>query len=163
MAQGSNAGNARGELSDEHRKQLADMLSILLADIHQLYIKTLAYHWNVEDPRFFQLHELFDKQYHQLGEDLDIVAERIRMIGHRSPMSIASLLELKRLQDTADLRKAQEMIQALLSDYELLIQWLREDSDEALNLGDSGTSDMLIQLLREFEKNAWFLRSHLEG
>lgn len=136
-------------------------LNVLLADIHQLYIKNLGYHWNVQDPRFYQLHQLFEAGYEELASNLDLVAERIRKLGRLAPQSIKELSEAVRLQDTQPVNTAQQMIDLLACDYESLLIWLREDIDAATDLGDFGTADMLTELLRQYEKRAWFLRSHL--
>ncbi|MGH8308551.1 MAG: Dps family protein, partial [Steroidobacteraceae bacterium] len=40
------------------RRQIADGLSNLLADTYTLYIKTHAFHWNVEGPMFNTLHQM---------------------------------------------------------------------------------------------------------
>ncbi len=143
-------------------KQIPKKLAITLADIHQLYIKTLGFHWNVEDARFSQLHNLFQDLYEELAEHLDLVAERIRMLGEKSPGSIRELNELKRLKDTGVVAWADEMIEQLSNDYKSLIEFLKEDIDQADKEGDPGTADLLTNILRSYEKNHWFLVSHLK-
>ncbi|MEX1012581.1 MAG: DNA starvation/stationary phase protection protein [Waddliaceae bacterium] len=143
-------------------KQITKKLAATLADIHQLYIKTLAYHWNVEDARFFQLHKLFQEQYEELAEHLDLVAERIRMLGEKSPGSIREFNELKRLNDTEVVSWADDMIEQLSNDYKALIEYLKEDIDQAADQRDPGTADLLTNLLRSYEKSYWILVSHLK-
>ena len=148
-------------LSNEAKTAIAERLAVTLADIHRLYIKTLGFHWNVEDPRFLLLHELFEAGYVQLAKDMDQVAERIRKLGILAPGSVQQLTSLSRLEDAQLVKVADQMVEMLASDYEKLEDWLREDIELADRMGDPGTADMLTSMLRQYEKQAWFLRSHL--
>ena len=57
---------------------------------------------------------------------------------------------------------AQKMVSNLLRDHEAIIQILRHDLDEAMEVyKDAGTSDYLTALMEEHEKMAWMLRAHL--
>lgn len=152
---------AHSGISEKTIHTIAGNLATLLADIHQLYIKTLAYHWNVEDARFSQLHEFFETLYQQLAQTMDEVAERIRKLGQFAPSTLSKLTSLKRLGDTQDAQTGNQMISFLAEDFERLCVWLREDIKNADELGDPGTSDMLVGILRDSEKAAWMLRSHL--
>ena len=148
-------------LSNDAKTAVAERLAVLLADIHQLYIKTLGFHWNVEDSRFLLLHELFETGYIQLAKDMDEVAERIRKLGILAPGSIQQLTSLRRLQDAHLVKVGDQMIEILARDYEQLEGWLREDIHLADQMGDPGTADMLTAILGRYEKQSWFLRSHL--
>jgi DNA-binding ferritin-like protein len=37
-------------------------------------------HWNIEGPDFFEIHTAFEKQYEELFEVVDEIAERIRAL-----------------------------------------------------------------------------------
>lgn len=148
------------KLPESAMHQLVNMLSALLADVHQLYIKTLGYHWNVEDTNFLSFHKLFEGQYEDLAKNLDEIAERIRMLGKKAPSSLSTLQDFKRLEDTEDVKSAKEMVKYLYADYTFLIGQLRKDITLAESLGDPGTVDMCVQIVRQYEKAAWFLKSH---
>jgi starvation-inducible DNA-binding protein len=66
-------------ISEENRAQVARSLNVLLADEHILYMKTRNGLWNVTGADFQVMHLFFEKQYQQLEEIIDEVAERIRM------------------------------------------------------------------------------------
>lgn len=150
-------------LSKDTLDDIEDRLAALTSDLHILYVKTLRCHWNLEDPRFFFLHEFLDAQYHQLAEDVDLVAERIRAIGRKAPGSLREFLELGRLPELASDPDADPMLSALAESYEQLILLIRHDIEALNESGDPGTVDMLTQLLRQYEKTTWMLRSHLNG
>jgi starvation-inducible DNA-binding protein len=149
------------DLEDCVRQQIAQNLSLILADTYILYTKTQNFHWNVTDPRFYSLHLLLEKQYEELAQALDDIAERIRMLGERAPGSLKQFIDMSSLKEsTADIG-ADEMLEILLNDHETLSRFIRERISLAGKLGDEGTADLLIQRLRAHEKSAWMLRSHL--
>ncbi len=150
-------------IAENGRKAVADALTQLLADEHVLYVKTRNYHWNVTGMQFQALHELFGSHYEQLAEAGDDIAERIRSLGFYSPGSMQDFLKNSRLSESDHVNgDAQKMVSNLLRDHEAIIQILRHDLDEAMEVHkDAGTSDYLTGLMEEHEKMAWMLRAHL--
>lgn len=142
-------------------QQVAHALGLLLADTYVLYTKTQNFHWNLIDPRFYSLHLFLEEQYKELAEANDEIAERIRMLGERSPGSLAQFLEMTNLSESDGHIGGNDMLQELLEDHEHLCSYIREQIELCSNLGDEGTADLLIKRIREHEKHAWMLRSHL--
>lgn len=68
-------------LSDQTRQAISEGLTRYLADAYTLYLKTQNFHWNVTGPEFYSLHLLFEKQYEEMAEEIDEIAERIRTLG----------------------------------------------------------------------------------
>ena len=149
-------------LDDGICQQLTQHLSFLLADTYVLYAKTQNFHWNIQDPRFYSLHLLLEKQYQELAEALDEIAERIRMLGKPAPGTLKKFLNMTSLKESVDEEiSGDDMLQELLNDHETLCRYIRERLELVSKLGDEGTADLLIQRLRSHEKSAWMLRSHL--
>ena len=150
-------------ITDANRLAVATSLGKLLADEYVLYTKTRNAHWNVEGPDFYAQHKFFESQYEQLDEIIDNVAERIRALGHYSPASLKSFLELTSLSEAVKQDNTSKgFISELLSDHESLIMKLRGLVKEfAETRDDLGSSDFVTGLMEEHEKMAWFLRSHL--
>lgn len=142
-------------------EQIAQSLSQVLANTYILYVKTQNFHWNVIDPRFHSLHEMFEQQYKELSEEIDELAERIRMVKNKAPGSLRQFLEMGTLEESDGNLSANEMIYHLLHDREVISNQIRPKIEEAQKLGDEGTADLFIQQLRAHEKAAWMLRSHL--
>ena len=65
-------------IEEDARKEIAEGLTALLADTSTLYLKTHAYHWNVVGPMFHSLHLMFEEQYVDLRDAMDVIAEPIR-------------------------------------------------------------------------------------
>ena len=149
-------------LSSKARETVLAVLGRLLADEHVLYVKTRNFHWNVTGLDFGSLHALFEKQYDELSETIDEIAERIRALGGVAPGSMKEFLKLARLEEQpGDTLAAEKMIAALLSDYETVIRALRADIEVTGEAGDAGTDDFLTGILEAHEKTAWMLRAHL--
>ncbi|MCI5082959.1 MAG: DNA starvation/stationary phase protection protein [Saprospiraceae bacterium] len=150
-------------IESSERQEVANMLNLLLADEHVLYIKLRNYHWNVTGMFFKPLHELFEEQYTLLANEIDDIAERIRSLGYFTAGSMDELKKLSRLQETDHLKgNAEQMVKNLLADNEAIIQILRHDIDKLeKDINDVGTTDFLTALLEEHEKMAWMLRAHI--
>jgi starvation-inducible DNA-binding protein len=141
-------------------QEVAQQLKTILADTYILYTKTQNFHWNLVDTRFYSLHKFLEDQYEKLAENIDEIAERIRMLGQKAPGSLRQFLELTSLEESTDALSADHMLTDLLSDHEQLGRQLRQAIPLAQKKGDEGTADLFIQSLRFHEKQAWMLRSH---
>lgn len=147
--------------NEKSQSQIIEGLSQILADTYVLYVKTQNFHWNIIDSRFAMLHKLFEKNYEQLAEQIDELAERIRKIDGISPGSMREFLEFSTLDESNSNLSGDEMIDRLYKDHKTIISHLRTNIAEAQKNSDEGTADLLIQQLREHEKVAWMLKSHL--
>src|SRR3954463_15997298 len=101
-------------IDDASRKTIADGLSRLLADTYTLYHKTHHFHWNVTGPMFQTLHLMFEVQYNELWLAVDLVAERIRALGHFAPGAYSELAKLTVISEEKGIPKAEDMIRALV-------------------------------------------------
>ena len=144
------------------RKAIADGLAKVLADTYMLYQKTHAYHWNVTGPMFSSLHALFMTQYTELHDAADLIAERIRALGHYAPGSYSKYARLTAIkEDEDDAPAALDMVAALVEGNETLARTARQAFKPAEKAGDQPTMDLLTQRMEASEKAAWMLRSHL--
>jgi len=152
-------------LTEEQRRGVITLLNQNLANAYLLLIKTKKYHWDVVGPQFRTLHELWEEQYEALTENIDAIAERIRALGGYPLGTAQGFLESASIEEHAgDLPSANEMVQRLVEDHELVIRTLREHIDRCSDeFHDEGTADFLTGLMEQHEEMAWMLRSFLEG
>lgn len=85
-------------IEESKRVEIAEGLSSLLANTYTLYLKTHSYHWNVTGPLFDSLHLMFERQYTELAEAVDLIAERIRALGIFAPGSFKEFLEITEIR-----------------------------------------------------------------
>ncbi|WP_396147867.1 Dps family protein [Flavobacterium sp.] len=150
-------------ITEKNGQSVVDELSKILADEFVLYTKTRKAHWNLEGPDFFEKHTFFELQYRQLEEFIDEVAERIRKLGFYTPASLTDFLSLTQLTEvTSEKNDSKGFIKELLIDHESVIINLRENiSKFDKEFHDAGSTDFITGLMKEHEKMAWILRSHL--
>lgn len=149
-------------ISDKDRKAIAEGLSRFLADSFTLYLMTHNFHWNVTGPMFNTLHQMFMEQYTEQWNALDLIAERIRALGHPAPGSFAEYGKLASIKEPVGVPKATEMIRLLVAAQEATARTARSLFPTVEKANDQPTLDLLTQRLEVHEKNAWMLRSLLE-
>ena len=150
-------------ISATDRAKIVQGLSHLLADSNTLYLKTHNFHWNVTGPMFSTLHLMFMEQYSEEWIALDLIAERIRSLGHPAPGTYAEFAKLATIKETAGVPRAEEMIKLLVEGNEAVVKTARSVFPAADKAGDEPTADVLTQRMQVHEKNAWMLRSLLEN
>lgn len=150
-------------LNEDTRRQICERLNVLLADtasMRDLYKKS---HWQVSGPTFYQLHLLFDKHFGEQVELVDLLAERIQILGGVSVAMAHDVAELTRLERPPKGREEVPVqISRLLEAHALIIKNTRDLAGKAAEMGDDGTNDLLVSnVLRTNELQVWFVSEHL--
>jgi starvation-inducible DNA-binding protein len=148
-------------IDDEARRIIADGLSKVLADTYTLYLKTHNFHWNVTGPMFQTLHLMFETHYNELALAVDLLAERIRSLGHYAPASYRAYARLSSITESEQVPRSDEMIRELVAGHQTVASTARSVFDIAEPARDQATMDLLTQRLQVHEKTAWMLRSLL--
>jgi starvation-inducible DNA-binding protein len=148
-------------INPKERAEITAGLSRLLADSYTLYLKTHNYHWNVEGPLFNTLHLMFEQQYTELAQAVDVIAERIRALGEPAPGSYAAFSKLSSIEEEDEVPDAETMIANLVKGQEAVVRTARSIFPAAERANDEPTADLLTQRMQIHEKNAWMLRSML--
>jgi starvation-inducible DNA-binding protein len=150
-------------LSAEARTQSCQLLNEILADTTVLYAMYKKAHWNVAGPTFYQLHLLFDKHAEEQLELVDMVAERVQMLGGISvgdPRHAAELTSIPRPPNGAE--EVPVVLSRLLDAHETIIEKVRAALDKTEKSKDMGSNDLLMgDVLRRHEMQVWFLAEHV--
>lgn len=147
-------------LEKNHQSAMVDMLTAILADTFVLYFKTHAYHWNVEGVHFRQFHEMFEEQYTELWQATDVIAERIRALGAYAPCSFEALKKHASLVSAkSEKTEAMKMVADLAVDHETLSAAIADGIENASEVGDEVTADILISRQTAHDQAAWMLKS----
>ncbi len=149
-------------ISESDRKTIVEGLSRLLAETYTLYLKTHNFHWNVTGPQFRTLHLMFEEQYNELALAVDVVAERIRALGHFAPGSYREFAKLSSISEAEGVPSATDMIRQLVDGNETVVRTARTLFAAADKAADEASADLLTQRIQTHEKTAWMLRSLLE-
>ena len=147
-------------MTKTEQKLSQTVLNEILANESVLLFQTLNYHWNLTGPEFHDYHLLFDKQYNQLFENMDKLAERVRAVGGFALGTMKDMTKTATLKEDATIPKPKQMVSNLLKHYEILIEQIRQaivSLDKKST--DFGTVNFLEELIMQHEKTAWMLRS----
>jgi starvation-inducible DNA-binding protein len=151
------------KLSESNSKAVALHLNRLLANEIVMQAKTRNSHWNVEGSSFIEMHELFERQYRELDEMIDSLAERVRSIGHFAEGRLVDILKLTDLLEGEYTNDKKTLLTNLLSDHETIIHQIRGMINEIIDThNDAGSGDFVTGLLKQHEKMAWMVRAYLK-
>ena len=149
-------------ISAKDRERIAKGLSALLADSYTLYLMTHNFHWNVTGPQFNSLHLMFMAQYTEQWNALDLIAERIRALGHPAPGTYREFIKRASIKEVEGVPQATDMIRHLVMAQEATARTARKVFPIVSAADDQPSADLLTQRMEVHEKNAWMLRSLLE-
>ena len=162
MSKKSKSASINIGINDSDRARIVGGLSALLADSFTLYMMTHNFHWNVTGPQFNSPHQMFMGQYTEQWNALDIIAERIRALGHPAPGTFAEFAKLTSVKEVSGVPKANDMVRHLVDAQETTARTARKLFPVVEAANDQPTADLLTQRLEVHEKTAWMLRSLLE-
>src|SRR5580765_1218486 len=150
-------------LSEKAARQSVENLNQILADTITLRDLYKKHHWQVAGPTFHQLHLLFDKHYEEQNELVDMIAERIQMLGG---VTIAMAPEVAETTLIPRPPKGREeppvQISRLLHAHEIVLKEARTMARLAAQGGDDGTNDLIVSdVIRRNELQVWFLAEHV--
>jgi starvation-inducible DNA-binding protein len=150
-------------LGEEVRRESAENLNQVLADTITLRDLYKKHHWQVSGPTFYQLHLLFDKHFGEQNELVDLIAERIMMLGGVSLAMSADVAEATLVPRPPKGREeAPVQLSRLLHAHEIVLEEARAMARKAAEHGDDGTNDLLVSsVIRTNEMQVWFVAEHL--
>jgi starvation-inducible DNA-binding protein len=150
-------------ISDEAIGQSVTMLNQVLADTITLYNLYKKHHWQVAGSTFYQLHLLFDKNAEEVLESVDLIAERIQMLGGVAlgmPFDVVERTKIERPPQGVECVPG--MLARTVEAHATVIRTVREGIELTNNNKDYGTNDLLMSdLLRMHEMQMWFVSQHL--
>ena len=153
----------KNDLPEAARVKAVDLLNARLADCIDLQTQTKQAHWNVKGQHFIALHELFDKINEEVEDYVDDIAERAVQLGGiaegtaRMAAKRSSLSEYP--ANTGDDRSHVEALSSALAAFGM---GARKAIDQANDLGDLDTADLVTEVFRGIGKWLWLVEAHLQ-
>jgi starvation-inducible DNA-binding protein len=144
-------------------KESVENLNQILADTITLRDMYKKHHWQVAGPSFYQLHLLFDKHAGEQDELVDLVAERVQLLGGVSLAMAHDIAETSLIPRPPRGREEPPVqISRLLHAHEIVIKEARAMARRAAESGDDGTNDLLVSdVIRRNELQVWFIAEHV--
>lgn len=149
------------KLGFEHLEavEIVTRLDILLCNYQIFFHKLQNYHWNVVGGEFFDLHDITQEMYEKGLQNIDEIAERIRVFGKIPEYRLSEYIKKSEIEETTHEISSEYMTLNLISDIGTLTSFIVETSHTANSKGDLGTVFMMNKLIQEFETYHWKLSS----
>jgi starvation-inducible DNA-binding protein len=154
----------KNSLSLDIRNRVVELLNRRLADAIDLGTQVKQAHWNVRGASFIALHELFDQVAGHVGEQVDLLAERITALGGVALGTVEVVSRASSLKAyPLDIRDGTEHLQALSSVVADFGAKVRDAIDKTAAWGDATTADVFTEISRDVDKDLWLLEAHLDA
>lgn len=141
------------------KKEITKALNVALCSYHVFFHKLQRFHWNVKGGDFFDIHEFSEKMYTRGLQDIDEIAERIRVFGDFPHSSMSSYQANSIISESMENETPEEMVHIILEDTEKMMECFLDIHSAAANSGDMGTTYMISKMMKELETDHWMLRS----
>jgi len=150
-------------LSENACRESIDNLNQVLADTITLRDLYKKHHWQVSGHTFYQLHLLFDKHYEEQNKLVDLMAERIQLLGGVSVAMAHDVAETTLIPRPPKGREPVPVqISRLLHAHEIVLKEARAMARLASERDDQGTNDLLVSdVIRTNELQVWFVSEHV--
>lgn len=130
-------------------------LNELQANYAVHYQKLRNFHWNVKGSDFFDLHEKFEIQYKEAVNNIDAIAERIRLFGETPLSTLREYLEVSEIQETSPDLSSDLMVRELVNDFTILLKYMDTVVEVCARHADYGSESMIKGFIKSIEANHW--------
>ncbi|SPE59663.1 DNA protection during starvation protein [Verrucomicrobia bacterium] len=149
------------DLPKAARSELIALMNQRLADATDLQTQMKQAHWNVKGPNFIALHKLFDEIYEDVGEYVDLIAERIAQLGGIAEGTVRLAAARSRLSEYPhEIADGSAHVEAVSKALAAFGEEARRSIDEATELNDADTADIFTEISRGTDKWLWFVEAH---
>jgi len=142
-------------------KELLNELNKQVATWSVMYAKLHNYHWYVKGKEFFTLHAKFEELYNEATLHMDKIAERILTLGGEPVATLQQHLEQSVVKEAEGNENADQMVQAVVQDFQAIMDSLKKGMELAAEDGDDMTEDLLNATYQSIEKHQWMLNAFL--
>jgi starvation-inducible DNA-binding protein len=150
------------DLPESVRCSMIALLNQTLAATLDLKSQVKHAHWNVKDPKFSMLQQLFNEIATEIEDFANLVAERIAALGGIAVGTVRIAALTSDLPEyPLTIANGNEHLAVLVERFAHYGRSIRHGITEAMGWGDVGTSDLYTQVSRAIDKRLWFLEAHL--
>ena len=141
---------------------LVNGLKVLLASNFVLYLKTHSAHWNVKGMFFKELHELFGDQYQDLWNNVDTIAEKIRMLDADVTLTPDEQRSMSVVEPDQAIQDGVGYCKTLLNDHNRMIMLLNKVFVLAEAENNQAVMNYLAERMDAHAKHRWFLKATID-
>jgi starvation-inducible DNA-binding protein len=146
------------ELDKDTRSQMIDVLNANLLNVIALTLAVKQAHWNLKGRGFIGVHELLDEVADRLRDGADLMAERAVILGGFAKGTIEVVAsEADMAPYPVEESDITAHIDALKERFMAVGGSVRKGMATAGEAGDEDTADILTEVSRALDKDAWFI------
>jgi len=144
-------------------EKLIEAMRTYMASNFSLYLKTHTAHWNVSGIHFQSLHALFQEQYEDLQDQIDVIAEKMRRMDFFVPAGLAEFESRSIFDDFTVAISATAYLEALLEDHDAMLKLLKEVFKEAERMNNQALMNYLADRMDTHQLHRWKIRTSLNA
>lgn len=153
----------KNDLQSNAKAASIGLLNACVANAIDLSLLTKQAHWNVKGPQFIAVHEMLDGFRVELDGAVDTMAERVVQLGGTAMGTTQAVAGASQIAPyPTDIYATSDHIAALIDRYALVANQVRAGIDQASDVGDADTADILTGVSRALDKALWFLEAHVQ-
>ncbi len=153
----------KNDLQSNAKAASIGLLNACVANAIDLALLTKQAHWNVKGPQFIAVHEMLDGFRAELDAAVDTMAERVVQLGGTALGTTQAVAGASQIAPyPTDIYAISDHITALIDRYALVANQIRAGIDQASDVGDADTADILTGVSRALDKALWFLEAHVQ-
>jgi DNA-binding ferritin-like protein len=143
--------------------ELISKLEEVFATNFEVYYRTHVAHVNTVGRNFYSDHKLLQGIYEGLQDNIDTLAEFLRTVKTTMPNSLGTVIELSATSDTNVMGDADELLDSVYNDLEIMIDLYQELNTVADLEQHDEIANFAQDQMRLLRKSCWMVRSTLEG
>ena len=145
-------------LDGQTRQKSIDILNANVAEGIALTLAVKQAHWNLKGAGFIGVHELLDDVADRLREGVDLMAERVVILGGFARGTQEVVADTAKMPAyPVELSSISDHVEALKERFLFVGEAVRKGIADAGDAGDEDTADILTEVSRAIDKDAWFI------
>lgn len=149
------------DLPTQTRQAMCGLLQAQLADGIDLAYQLKQAHWTMRGPNFIGLHELLDTLNEQVEDQVDLVAERISVLGGQAEGTVDVSAKDSRLPKyPLNIVAPSAHLAAVAKSIAAYAKNTRAAISAAGDAGDEATADLFTEISRTADRALWFIEAH---
>lgn len=137
--------------------EIINELNTVISTYQVFYHKLQNFHWNVVGGDFFDIHDITEEMYKTAVQDIDELAERVRIFGQIPMYKMQDYIEKSLIKESQHDLSAEFIARQITIDLQALIESLIGLHEVSTSNGDIGSVQMASQMVRKMETNHWKL------
>ena len=149
-------------MGTENSNKIIDGLNTLLATYQVYYQNLRGFHWNIQGPRFFDLHTKFEELYDESAVNIDDIAERILALEGVPLHSFQQYLDTSKIEAKTNVHDGDTSVRTIIENLDSILGIEQEVLKMAANEDDEGTVTLVSDMIKIQEKTRWMFRAWLK-